>query len=83
MGTKAKRAEKQDMMNSFEAKLIEEGINFYARGNESFWSLEMNFEGNYPHKTLNGEEIYTPNLRGEIACMTTLPDFMQMLKRAL
>lgn len=41
----------------FQMKLWQKGIDFYARGNEPSWSLDMDFEQGFYFKTLNGIEI--------------------------
>jgi heat shock protein HslJ/uncharacterized membrane protein len=48
----------------FQMKLWEKGIDFYARGNEPSWSLDMDFEKGFYFKTLNGLEINTPPVEG-------------------
>ncbi len=41
-------------------KKWKEGIDFYANGNEPFWSLDMDFEKGYRFKNLDGLEFKTP-----------------------
>jgi len=53
--------------STFETKLIESGVNFYARGHEPSWSLDMDFESNFHFKILNGEEIFVPAVKGDKA----------------
>jgi heat shock protein HslJ/uncharacterized membrane protein len=53
--------------NDFKTKLISQGIDFYARGNEPFWSLDMDFEKNYQFKTMDGFQINVPPVEGSKA----------------
>ncbi len=50
--------------NEFKSKLISQGIDFYARGNEPFWSLDMDFGNNYAFKTMEGFQIKVPPVEG-------------------
>ncbi len=59
--------ENQEKSPTLEDKLIEKGINFYARGHEPSWALDMDFEGNFHFKTLNGDEISVPAVKGDRA----------------
>ncbi len=52
---------------SFHMKLWENGVDFYARGNEPFWSLDMDFEKKFAFKTLDGFELNVPPVKGEKA----------------
>lgn len=45
--------------DDFQMKLWKKGIDFYARGNEPFWALDMDFDKGFYFKTLNGIEINT------------------------
>ena len=45
---------------SFTRKKYNEGIMFYATGNEPFWSLDINKENALIFKTLNGDKLLTP-----------------------
>ena len=65
----------QDTLSTLEVNLAKQGINFYARGNKPFWSLDMDFEGNYHFKTQNGKEIYVPNVQGEKAMDANITRF--------
>lgn len=51
----------------FQMKLYKKGIDFYARGNEPSWALDMDFEGNFHFKALNGFEITLPSVKGDQA----------------
>lgn len=44
----------------FLMKLAGEGIDFYARGNEPFWSLDLDFEKVFRFSTMDGDELNTP-----------------------
>lgn len=66
---------KQDTLSHLETKLYNQGINFYARGHEPSWSLDMNFDRQYHFMTLNGEEMYVPNVPGEKAMDTNMTRF--------
>lgn len=37
-----------------------QGIDFYALGNEPFWSLNMDFEGDFHFKTMGGVDLKVP-----------------------
>ena len=50
--------------NDFKSKLISQGIDFYARGNEPFWSLDMDFENNFAFKTMDGFQMNVPTVEG-------------------
>ena len=54
----------------FQMKLWLKGIDFYARGNEPFWALDMDFDKGFYFKTLNGIEINTPPFDGQKAMDT-------------
>jgi heat shock protein HslJ len=41
-------------------RLFEQGVDFYARGNEPFWSLDIDFEGSFKFQTLDGFSMTTP-----------------------
>ena len=41
-----------------------EGIDFYALGNEPFWSLDMDFENEFKFKNLDGLIIIVPAVKG-------------------
>ena len=51
----------------FQMKLWQKGVDFYARGNEPSWSLDMDFGQGFYFKTLNGIEINTPPVDGKKA----------------
>ncbi len=51
----------------FQMKLWKTGIDFYARGNEPFWALDMDIEKGFYFKTLDGIEIITLPVKGEKA----------------
>jgi heat shock protein HslJ len=57
----------QNPKHEFQSKLISQGIDFYARGNEPFWSLDMDFEQNYQFKTMDGFQISVPPVIGSKA----------------
>lgn len=40
------------------------GIDFYALGNEPFWSLDMDFENEFQFKNLDGLTIIVPSVKG-------------------
>ncbi len=46
---------------------FEKGVDFFANGNEPFWSLEIDFDKYMHFKTLNGIDITTPAVKGEKA----------------
>lgn len=66
--------EKQVVTNSYadsiptlEDRLSSQGINFYARGHEPEWSLDMDFESNFHFKAEDGKEMYVPSVQGDKA----------------
>jgi len=65
----------QDTLSELENKLLTQGVNFYARGHEPSWSLDMDFDRQYHFTTLNGEEMYVPNVRGEKAMDANITRF--------
>lgn len=67
--------EKITLETELENKLYEQGINFYARGQEPFWSLDMDFDRYYHFKSINGEEMYVPNVPGEKAMGANMTRF--------
>ena len=67
--------EKQGGVSDFETKLMKEGVNFYARGHEPSWSLDMDFDRQYHFKSINGEEMYVPNVPGEKAMDANMTRF--------
>jgi len=50
--------------NDFKFKLWQKGIDFYARGNEPSWALDMDFQDSFQFKTLDGIEIIVPPIKG-------------------
>ncbi len=54
----------EDSGDDFQLKLWQKGIDFYARGNEPFWALDMDFENGFYFKTLNGIDVNTPPVEG-------------------
>lgn len=44
--------------------LWSQGIDFYARGNEPFWSLDMDFDKRFQFTVLNGLSLKTPPTKG-------------------
>lgn len=56
----------------FQMKLWRKGIDFYARGNEPSWALDIDFEGNFHFKTLDGFEITVPSAKGDKASDTNV-----------
>lgn len=43
-------------------KLLGEGVDFYARGNEPFWALDIDFDKVFKFTTMSGAAINTPPL---------------------
>ena len=58
------RHQEQGSTNDLKSKLISQGVDFYARGNEPFWALDMDFEDNYQFKTMDGFQINVPSVGG-------------------
>ena len=75
INSKTQVEEKQDSLSELETKLLKQGINFYARGHEPSWSLDMDFDRQYHFATLNGEEMYVPNVTGEKAMDANITRF--------
>jgi len=48
-------------------KLWAQGIDFYGRGNEPFWSLDMDFDKQFQFKILNGLNLNTSPTEGALA----------------
>jgi heat shock protein HslJ/uncharacterized membrane protein len=48
-------------------KLWAQGIDFYARGNEPFWSMDMDFDQRFQFTVLNGLNLNTPPTEGALA----------------
>lgn len=48
-------------------KLWAQGIDFYARGNEPFWNLDMDFDQRFQFTVLNGLNLNTPSTEGVLA----------------
>ncbi|MEJ5962647.1 META domain-containing protein [Pedobacter immunditicola] len=46
---------------------IKDGADFYATGNEPFWSLSIDFEGSMHYITAEGFELTVPAVKGEKA----------------
>ena len=46
---------------------IKDGVDFYATGNEPFWSLSIDFEGSMHYITAEGYELTLPAIKGEKA----------------
>jgi len=53
--------------NDFQMKLWQNGVDFYARGNEPSWALDMDFEHNFHFRTMKGLEINVPAVNGSKA----------------
>ena len=45
---------------AFIKKLYDQGIDFYARGNEPGWMLDMDFDNMFRFSTMGGDKIETP-----------------------
>jgi heat shock protein HslJ/uncharacterized membrane protein len=50
--------------DDFQMNLWQKGIDFYARGNEPSWALDMDFEHIFTFKTMQGLEISVPLVIG-------------------
>jgi len=46
---------------------IKDGVDFYATGNEPFWSLSIDFQGSMHYITADGFELTVPAVKGEKA----------------
>ncbi len=49
-----------DRSANFLYKLWSEGVDFYARGNEPFWSLDMDFDRQFRFSAMNDMNLSTP-----------------------
>ena len=52
------RSQEQESIRSRHSELQDEGINFLASGNEPFWSVHINFDGQLLYKTPGSETPY-------------------------
>jgi heat shock protein HslJ len=52
----------QDVKQQYLLKKWKEGVDFYAMGNEPFWSLDMDFDKVFKFKNLDGVEFNAPNV---------------------
>ena len=50
-------------LQKFLLKKNQKGIDFYAMGNEPFWSLDMNFEKGFQFTTMNGVDFVAPAIK--------------------
>lgn len=66
-GRSAAAPEGEGPNNELMRKLHEQGVDFYARGNEPFWSLDLDFEGGFRFNTMSGMKINTPPVEGAMA----------------
>lgn len=66
-----------ESITKFVQKKRKQGVNFYAFGNEQSWSLDLDFDGVFCFKSLNGININTPATKKEMA-----QDFPAMRYRA-
>lgn len=66
-GRSAPAQEGEGPNNALMRKLHEQGIDFYARGNEPFWSLDLDFEKIFRFNAMSGMEINTPPVEGAMA----------------
>ncbi len=65
--TIAPAQEEKKPNNDLMRKLHERGIDFYARGNEPFWSLDLDFEEIFTFTTMAGMKLNTPPVEGNFA----------------
>lgn len=66
-GRSAPPQEGEGPNNELMRKLHEQGIDFYARGNEPFWSLDLDFDEIYTFSTMSGMKLNTPPVEGAFA----------------
>lgn len=52
--------ENEDMPKEQWKEKVEQGIDFKSTGNEPFWMMEIDFEGNIMFKTMNGDSVSVP-----------------------
>lgn len=64
---KSEGAESTGQNIDFQMKLWQNGIDFYARGNEPSWSLDMDFDKNFQFSTMDGFKISVPPVNGDNA----------------
>ena len=68
MGIMAASADQEGAVNNeMMRKLYEKGVDFYARGNEPFWSLDMDLETGIRFRTMDGDSLNTPPVKGASA----------------
>jgi len=72
-GRMAKGLQETAPNNEFMKRLAEQGIDFYARGNEPGWSLDMDFDQIFRFNTMEGAELNTPPVEGAMAMDAPVP----------
>ena len=60
----AQNSEEESYNTKFIQKKADQGIDFYALGNEPFWSLDMDFEKEFQFKNMDGLSIVVPAIEG-------------------
>ncbi len=60
----AQNTDGADSNTKFIQKKASQGIDFYALGNEPFWSLDMDFDKDFQFKNLDGLSIIVPAIEG-------------------
>lgn len=60
----AQNTEEDSYNTEFIQKKADQGIDFYALGNEPFWSLDMDFEKEFQFKNIDGLSIIVPAIEG-------------------
>lgn len=64
MNLLAQKTEEDITNTKFLQKKADQGIDFYALGNEPFWSLDMDFEKGFQFKNIDGLSIIVPAIEG-------------------
>ncbi len=72
-GRMAKGPQETAPNNEFMKRLAEQGIDFYARGNEPFWALDMDFDNVFRFTTMDGTEFNSPPGEGAMAMDAPVP----------
>lgn len=64
---KVKESTAEPKVVDFQMNLWQQGIDFYARGNEPSWALDMDFEKQLQFSTMDGFKISVPVVKGDKA----------------
>ena len=74
----AQNTEEDSYNTKFIQKKAEQSIDFYALGNEPFWSLDMDFEKEFHFKNIDGLSIIVPAEKGVKARDTVITRYISV-----